>query len=166
MFLYCQIKFQSIYIINQIIIHMTDISHPYTEEELYNNYEFKVIKKALMREYPWIKDVTVTSENLNRYNLIFLDVDVDPIKLGEDIGLELTPWVKRAYENGKEYHAMYLSLLFPGVENNATTYVTRDIEELINSVGKSPAFPSELRIKGGRRFAIGDFWINKGSEPW
>jgi hypothetical protein len=27
-----------------------------TLDELYDNYQYKVVKKALMREYPWIKE--------------------------------------------------------------------------------------------------------------
>jgi hypothetical protein len=147
---------------------MGNISYPYTQEELYNNYEFKVIRKAIMREFPWIKDVSVTPENLEKYNLIFVDFDIDPIKLGEEMGWKLTPWVKTAFENDKEYHGMYLSLFFQNIDqgHEDVRKITQGIIDLMNSVGKSPAFPPELRLKGDRKFVIGDFFLNKGSEPW
>lgn len=145
---------------------MSNITYHYTPEEINDNYEFKVVKKALMREFPWIKNVTVDENNLPKYNLIFLDFDIDPIKLGEEMGWELTPWVKRAYDEGKEYKAIYLSLFYNGVGYDETKDLTDDMTELMRSVGKSPAFPPDLRIKGDRKFSVGEFYINRGSEPW
>ena len=34
-----------------------------TREQLENNYEYKVTKKALMREFPFVKDVFVKDDN-------------------------------------------------------------------------------------------------------
>jgi hypothetical protein len=145
---------------------MSNITHHYTPEEINDNYEFKVVKKALMREYPWVKNVSVDANNLPKYNLIFLDIDIDPIMLGEEMGWELTPWVQKAIEQGKEYKGMYLSLFYDGVSFEESKDLTNDMTDLIRSVGPSPAFPPDLRIKGDRKFAIGDFYVNKGMEPW
>ena len=47
---------------------------PLTYEELLDNYEFKVGRRILIREYPWIKDVILKDpEDVNKYNLIFVD---------------------------------------------------------------------------------------------
>jgi hypothetical protein len=35
--------------------------YPMTYEELIDNYEYKIAKKMLLREYPWIKDVAYKS---------------------------------------------------------------------------------------------------------
>ena len=145
---------------------MAHITYPYTQQELYDNYEFKVVKKALMREYPWIKNVSVDPDNLSKYNLIFLDLDIDPVKLGEEQGWNLTPWVQNAYEDGKEYKGMYLSLFFDKVNYEDTKELNDGLIELIRGVHYSPALPSDLKIKGDRAFSIGDFYLNKGSEPW
>ena len=59
----------------------------YTVEELYDNYEFKVVRRAIMKEFPWIKNVTVTRDNLDKYNTIFLDFEVDLHRLLESYGL-------------------------------------------------------------------------------
>lgn len=137
-----------------------------TLEELYDNYQFKVVKKALMREYPWIKDVFVKESDLNNYGVIFYNLDIDPIMLGEQMGWEITPWVKTAAERGKEYHAMYLSLFFDKVSFEETKEIHNELNDLANSVGKSPAFPKDLLLKGDRPFSIGDIHMNYGSEPW
>ena len=54
-----------------------------TEEELYDNYEFKVTKRALMREFPFIKNVYVKDPaTIDQYkSFIFLDADINPYEL-------------------------------------------------------------------------------------
>lgn len=145
---------------------MANITFPYTQEELYDNYEFKVVKKAIMREFPWVKNVTVSPENLSKYNLIFLDLDIDPLMLGEQMGWTITPWVRRAYEEGKEYKGMYLSLFFDGTNYEETRELSESILDLARAVGQSPALPYELKIRGERRFSIGEYYLNQGKEPW
>ena len=55
--------------------------HPMTYQQLMDNYEFKIAKKMLKREYPWIKDVVIREDEINKWNLIFLDVTIDPYEL-------------------------------------------------------------------------------------
>lgn len=140
--------------------------YPYTTEEIQDNYEFKVVKKALMRELPWIKDVHIDDKNLNKYRLIFLDFSIDPIMLGEEMGWELTPWVERAYREGKEYSGIYLSLLFDNVKYEDTSDIVDEITNIIDGVHDSPALPQDLKLRGGRKLSIGHFYVNKGSAPW
>jgi hypothetical protein len=45
-----------------------------TKEEIENTYEFKIIKKAVMREFPFIKDVFISeddSKELDEYKYIY-----------------------------------------------------------------------------------------------
>jgi hypothetical protein len=140
--------------------------YPYTVEQLYDNYEFKVVKRALMKQFPWIKDITVDQEQLDKYNLIFMDLDIDPLTLGEENGWDMTSWVKKATEDGKEYKGMYLSLFYDNVHYNDTRDLTNDMERTIAQIHQSPALPSDLKIKGDRRLSIGDFFVNRGGAPW
>jgi len=126
-----------------------------TLDELYDNYQYKVVKKALMREYPWIKDVWVKEDEINKYSLIFLNIEIDPVMLGEERGWTLTPWVLNAYKNGKNYNGMYISLFFENVDREDT-----------RAVGKSPAFPKDLLLQGGRTFTIGDIHVNRNGPSW
>lgn len=145
---------------------MSYVRKHYTLDELYNNYEFKVVKKVLMREYPWIKDVSVNPKDLDYYNIIFMNLDFDPIKLGEDKDWELSPWVKKAYDEGKYYHEMYLSLFYNKISFEDSDELKQELESLMNSVHNSPALPKDLKIEGERKFTVGDFYFNKGGEPW
>lgn len=142
-------------------------SHPpLTIDELYDNYQYKVIKKALMREYPWIKDVWVKQEELDKYNLIFLNIEIDPIMLGEERGWNLTPWVEEAFKTGKNYNGMYVSMFFQKVDYENTRDLQNELSVLANSVGKSPAFPKDLLLPGERNFTIGDIHVNRNGPHW
>ena len=137
-----------------------------TLDQLYDNYQYKVIKKALMREYPWIKDVWVNEDDLNKYNLIFLNIEIDPVMLGEERGWTMAPWIKTAYKNGKNYNSMYISLFYDNDNVDNTRVLQNELSVLANSVGKSPAFPKDLLLPGNRTFTIGDIQVNRNGAPW
>ena len=145
---------------------MASFHPPMTIDQLYDNYQYKVIKKALMREYPWIKDVWVKQEELDRYNLIFLNIEIDPVMLGEERGWNLTPWVRTAYESGRNYNGMYVSMFFDKVDYENTRELQNELSVLANSVGKSPAFPKDLLLPGDRNFTIGDIHVNRHGPHW
>ena len=138
----------------------------YTVEELYDNYEFKVVRRAIMKEFPWIKNVTVTQDNLDRYNTIFLDFEVDLPRLLETYGWEPYRSAQRAWDENKYFHAMHLSLFGDVPYEAAKTAVTDDMEKLFVAIHDSPALPKDLKLKTGRRFSIGDFYFNSGRPEW
>ena len=137
----------------------------YTVEELYDNYEFKVVRRAIMKEFPWIKNVTVTQDNLDRYNTIFLDFEVDLPRLLETYGWDAYRSAQRAWDENKYFHAMHLSL-FGDVSYEEAKPITDGIEKLYRAVHESPALPKDLKVKSGRRFSIGDFYFNLGQPDW
>lgn len=142
-----------------------DPGKEYTIEELYDNYEFKVVKRAIMREFPWITNVTVTQENLDAYNSIFLDFEVNFPRLLETYGWEPYRSAQRAWDNNQYFHSMHLSLL-GNVSYEEARPVADEIERLYQSISQSPALPKDLRLKTGRRFSIGDFYFNLGQPEW
>lgn len=142
--------------------------YTYTEDELYDNYEFKIIKRALMREYPWIKDVVVHPEDLKLYDTIFLRFIIDPIELGEQMGWTPNPWVVKAHKEDKEYDAPFISLFFIDLHGNDTGELKNDMLSLIKGIRRSPALPSELKLKdgGSRDILLGSFIMNPGKPPY
>ena len=142
-----------------------DPGKEYTVEELYDNYEFKVVKRAIMKEFPWITDVTVTQDNLDAYNTIFLDFEVDLPRLLETYGWEPYRSAQRAWDNNQYFHSMHLSLL-GNVPFEEARPVASEIERLYKTISESPALPKDLRLKSGRRFSIGDFYFNLGQPEW
>lgn len=129
-------------------------------DELRNNYEYKVVKRALMREYPWVKDVTFDEEDLAKYNLIFLDLIVDPIEMGKAYGYELNSWIKGRIDRNEKYHGTFPSLIFNVPFENGKSEVTDPINDMIGEIHNSPALPEDLRLGRGRQFQVGSYIIN------
>ena len=142
-----------------------DPGKEYTVEELYDNYEFKVVKRAIMKEFPWITDVTVTQDNLDRYNTIFLDLEVNLPRLLETYGWGPYRSAQRAWDENKYFHSMHLSLL-GDITYEESKPVADAIERLYKAISDSPALPKDLKLKTGRRFSIGDFYFNLGQPDW
>ena len=118
-----------------------------TKEELYDNSEFKVTKRTLMNEFPFIKDVYAEDEEaINRYeHYIWLSVDIDPYQMGQMYGLKVANFVTRALKRGEPYWAPYLSILMVG--GMEETYpIAQAMEKLMEGVHYSPALPSELKL--------------------
>jgi hypothetical protein len=133
-------------------------THPLTYEELKDIYEFKIAKKMLMREYPWIKDVDVNKGEINTWNLIFLEITIDPYELGRKYNWTVAKYIKNMIMDDGEYWAPYLSTFF----SNATFLEVRPLQEEIDksleSIHTSPALPIELRLPENRKFNTGRWY--------
>ena len=118
-----------------------------TKEELYDNYEFKITKRTLMREFPFIKDVYAEDEEaINRYeHYIWLSVDIDPYQMGQMYGLKVINFVTRALKRGEPYWVPYLSTLMVGSVDD-TWPIRQALEKVMSGVHYSPALPSELKL--------------------
>jgi hypothetical protein len=141
--------------------------HEMTYEELIDNYEFKVSKKMLMREYPWIKDVQYKNPNdINKYNLIFIDLVVDPYELAEEYGWDVVWYINRRVRDGDFPNYAYLSILFDGPKSTeGAKDLQNQIEKDLHSIHKSAAIPQELKLPDGRRLTIGGIYVDPNSTP-
>ncbi len=134
----------------------------YTPEELYNNYTFKLIRRALMKEFPYIKNVFVNPFDLEKYNTIFLNFEFDPAIWEEMYDDEFQGWLKKEIDKGK-----YVDVAFPMTASNMTYEeyqpIRESIEKVMSQVANSDAVPQELKIQGHRPVAIGTWHINRRS---
>lgn len=142
------------------------VKNEMTPDELRNNYEFKVVRRALMKEFPYILDVGFIDEDINKYSLIFLEIVVDPVKMGEVYGWEINPWIKGIIGRGERYRATFPSLIFNSGYTVARDEVSEPILDLMDGIHKSPALPEDLRLPQGRSFNIGAFIINPDGHEW
>jgi hypothetical protein len=135
-----------------------------TEQELYDNYEFKITKRALMREFPFIKNVYVKDPaTIDQYNsFIFLDVDINPYEMSHQYGLKVDRITDKYLRRGEPYWGPYLSLFVSGgVEE--TWPIKKAISDLMNGIRKSPAMPSELKLD--RELDIRAYHANPDTLP-
>jgi hypothetical protein len=139
---------------------MADINYHYTPEELYNNYTFKLLRRALMKEFPYIKDVFVNPNDLGRFNTIFLNFDFDPTIWGEMYDDPMKSWLKDFVDKGG-----YVDLSYPitATDMKYEEYqpIKKSIERVMSQVIQSEAVPQELKIQGHRPVAIGTWHINR-----
>ncbi len=138
----------------------------FTQEELENNYEFKVTKRALLREFPFVKDVNFKhNEDINRWNdSIYINLDIDPFVLSHMYGLPLWNTIVRYLKRGESYWSPYLSL-FIGGDNRVedVSPIVKAMEELVIGVHRSPAIPEELKL--GKKIMIGSFTAEPTTVP-
>ena len=135
-----------------------------TEQELYDNYTFKVVKRALMREFPFIKDVSVKDPaDIDKYEMyIFLDVDINPYEMSQMYGLKIDPIPNRYLRRGEPFWAPYLSMFIKGgVEE--TYPIKKAIDDLVNSVQKSTALPQEFKLD--QELDIGAYHASPDTVP-
>jgi len=138
--------------------------HPMTYEEFLDNYEFKVAKKILTREYPWIKDVCLRNpEDVNKYNLIFLDIIFDPFELAQQEGWRVASYMVRAIENGMDFWSPYLSTFFTTNTDDARALV-QEIDKALEGIHASPAIPQDLKLPGTRKLNVGSIHVLPGTK--
>lgn len=129
-----------------------------TVEELYNNLEFKLAKKLVKLEYPWVKDLIVYNpENLNKYGLIFVEPVIDAEELAREYDFDLPAFVHYYIRTDRQFFSPYLSTMFTN-HNNSTDIsidISNKIEKLFKTIHNNPAIPDTMRLPRDRRLALG-----------
>jgi hypothetical protein len=129
------------------------IVHPMTPEEVKNNYEFKVSKRALMNELKWIKDVRLVESDLVIYNTIFVDLVIDPILLANQYDWILNIWVTPNYRSSTP------SMFFDITYEEGVDKVVNPIDKILDDVHRSNAIPQEMKLPNSRPIRVGDYYI-------
>jgi hypothetical protein len=141
------------------------MGYQYSTEQLYDNYTFKLLKRSLMREFPYIKNVFVNFFDLGRYNTIFLNFDFDPAIWEQMYNDPMVKWLKDVTDEGG-----YIDLSYPttatNMEYDEYQPIKKSIEKVMSDVFNSEAVPQELKIQGHRPVAIGTWHVNRrGGKP-
>jgi len=141
------------------------MGYQYSTEQLYDNYTFKLLKRSLMREFPYIKNVFVNFFDLGRYNTIFLNFDFDPAIWGEMYNDPMVKWLKDVTDEGG-----YIDLSYPTTATDMSydeyQPIKKSIQKVMSDVFNSEAVPKELKIQGQRPVAIGTWHVNRrGGKP-
>jgi hypothetical protein len=145
-----------------------------TKEEVENSYEFKLIKKILKREYPWIIDILLPSdEEINQYSLIFVNVLIDPYMLQRETGWPFNSYMKFYFGTDNTflhthepyaYSTAYLTTMYD-VPREDSNYIQEDIEKTMKQIAKSPAIPEDLKLGKDRQFVVGSWLVPKMEVP-
>ena len=122
-----------------------------TKEEVESTPIFKIIKRAIMMKYPWIKDIYVgDEEDLNKYNsMIFLYMDIDAIQMAEQHGMTPEFWITNpswGFFNKPYYDSVYLTTMVNKDDYQDARDLQNEIENEMKRIQKSNAIPSEYKI--------------------
>jgi hypothetical protein len=118
----------------------------YTTEEIQNNYEFRVIKRMLKKEFPYIKDMRL-SHNWNDYkSLLFVVVDINLHELLQSLGVPITkssiPWSSDA---GYPYLSMFFSSKIDSTYNISD--LAKQMQSTINKIQESKtSIPLDMKL--------------------
>lgn len=127
----------------------------YTLDELNNNYEFKITKRILKQHYPWIIDVKVNEEDLNKYDYtIFIDIYIDVDKLSEDTGVPLQSGVKYMVNRDGKYPGYSLYNFID--DHDLARKIGVDIKDKLDRINRSSSIPAHMKLKD-RYLGLNDF---------
>ena len=135
-----------------------------TKEEVESSPMFKIIKKAIMRKYPWIKDIYAgDEEDMKKYSsMLFLDADIDAQQLADENEWTLEQWVnpdlQRRIYNRDHFNTVYLSVLFTKPSDEEARQLQNDIDDEMKRIQKSNAIPSDIKI--GKTLGLSNFRYN------
>ena len=130
-----------------------------TAQEIENNYTYKIVRKVLMREYPWIKDVQLDIPGLDKFEyVIFLDVYINPYELGKERGYSVARWIEASIRNKEDYYSSVITMYFDGSSPEMRA-ITQEVNDTIEATQKSPAIPVDLRIPENKRFMVGSYHL-------
>jgi hypothetical protein len=136
-----------------------------TAQELNDNYEYKITKRALIKEFPFVKDVSVKEEAINKWSRsIYIDLIIDPFAFAQQYGFRVWGPIINALKRGEPYMSPYLSLFIGDDDRTELAYpVNKAMEELMDGIHKSPAIPHELKL--GKLLKLGTFTATPSSLP-
>jgi len=136
-----------------------------TAQELNDNYEYKITKRALIKEFPFVKDVSVKEEAINKWStLIYIDLIIDPFAFAQQYGFRVWGPIINALKRGENYRFPYISMFIGNDDRvDLASPVNKAMEELMYGIHKSPAIPHELKL--GKELMIGTFIATPSSLP-
>ena len=130
---------------------------PLTTEEVYNSYEYSVAKRLLKQKFPFIIDMKLDEDDINRYGLIFLDIEID-LKKFMEIYPEARPtsFLKYRLQTNSSGFFPFINIIFDG---ESFKKISDDIDKVLTRLHNSPALPDELRLPIDRRLAPSAFTV-------
>lgn len=140
----------------------------YTQEELDNNYTFKLIQKSLKKEFPFIKKVYLRDpKGIDLWsNNLFVDVDINPYEISERHGFPLDGLTERYLRRGQEYWSPHLTMFFKlnTIEERRTIVnIVNEINYLIHSIQENNAIPDHLKLY--KKVYVGAWYANPDTVP-
>ena len=119
-----------------------------TKEEIENSYVFKVVRRALMNELPYIKGVHVDETSIkDTYTVVFLTLDFDPFIFSLQYNIPFAKTWLNYLRLVDEDKTSVPGIFFKPEHREKVDLKLKEIEALVNDIQKSPAIPNEYKIE-------------------
>lgn len=142
---------------------MSDIKVILTRDEIINSYHWNLLKRIMKSEFPFIIDMDVEVDNLNKYNLIFAEIIIDPFKFAEVYDTTLPRYTVWGLTRNERRTSPFVSSFFDLTYEQGKE-IQKEMDDVMNSVEKSQALPDDLKLPKSRTIVTGDFIIPPNIE--
>jgi hypothetical protein len=138
----------------------------YTYEQIINNFEFKTIRKLMIRKFPWIVDIDIRDiDEINDYSIIFLNAVVDPEKIKEAYDVDYGWLIEKLMGNDSEIIDKYLKnrqflSLSSFMDIGDDDDILRQMRTIYRDVKRNPTIPHDMKLHKNRSFEIESFTIS------
>ena len=133
-----------------------------TADEIRDNYEFKVVRKALMREFPFVKDVLVDDEHLSKYQYIIpVNLLIDPFVIAQQYNVGIKPSYLRMIKNDDKFVSALLDIMFD--DRDKVKDIDMQMDKLSREVHNSRALPNEYKLP--RPITMSLYLVDQNSIP-
>lgn len=123
-----------------------------TDRELYNNLQFKLLQKLLIKRFPWVTKLEIpTNIGINQYSaVIFMDVYLDLKKLKDFYDAEYSDYVSYFLSRGDFGHSVvfqdgfhYMDSVIKKFEGDDEIKFNEKLNEILESLNHSPIIPDD-----------------------
>lgn len=119
-----------------------------TKSDVENNYEFKIVRGALKKEFPFIVDVSPAPEekDLNNYHTVLLVATLDPEEIKKAFGWTLNPWVESQLDSGLSYTTALPSVMFTATYDEVKDKLIEPVSRVLDAIRRTSVIPDELKF--------------------
>lgn len=128
-----------------------------TIEETERNFEFKVIKKAVRQQFPFIKDLIIDKDSFYKYDTLFVFGLIDVVEAYKTKGYKLNDWALLTPDTPRG-----ISVIFDISWEQYNEEIRNPLEKMIEKIYFSDMIPENLRLK--RFVKVFDYIIKPVSE--
>jgi hypothetical protein len=135
----------------------------YTREEIEDSYEFKVVKRLLKKEFPFITDIKLTDNWADYRSLLFVDLSMSPTLLLQLLDIPDTPDARK-YLNVFTSYSPYLNTLFPSKydRDGRISDLGKKVQATVTKVQQSPSIPYDMKLP--RPISISGWGVDRQSD--
>lgn len=138
---------------------------PLTPEQVRNSYEFKVLKRLIKDEFDFVTNIDIQDNKLNDYDLVFLDLYVDPFKMAEAYDLKVWDglFITTMFSD-MNFESPFPRILLNDAPPDLSRTLDGELDDIIKSVRQSNVIPNNKKLPEPRSFKVGTWIVPKDTN--